>query len=424
MKKIIIYTVILAFLIISLSACRRESPTVEESTTPTEVQNLETIDIYIPSGGSIFSEMTKIGLTPIQIVEMTNAFGDKVGFRSIQPNDHFQVVIDRDNSQVMEFNYLPDIVTIHKVVKNTETGEFEYILQEKETTTRLLIVEGVVYTTLDQALIDKKVDNAVRHAVTNGLSSRINFSAYTRQGDTFKILYEERYLEGVRISGSRLFYMSYNGRATGFQEGFRYSEADDKSAYNGFYTPTGVAMVTSSFRWPLDRIHVTSPFGNRFHPISRTRQMHSGVDYRGAIGTPIYAVAAGRVIRAGANGGFGNTVEIQHTNGYVTQYAHMHRIRVRNGQNVTRGTVVGTVGNTGYTTGPHLHFGLRVGGRWINPSNIRMVAAFQLEGKRLDDLKDQVQKIRDTLEEVEKNGLNPFELTPSERLRRANAQAV
>jgi len=407
-------------LLLTFSACQTKQAT-QEITTPTPERNLQTIEIYIPNGGSIFGEMTKLSLTPLQIIEMTEAFGDKVGFRTIQPNDHFQVVLDKDTREVIEFNYLPDIVTTHKVVRNAETGDFEYVLVERETTTKLLIAEGVVYTTLDQALIDNKIDNAVRHAVTNGLSSRINFAAYTRVGDTYKIMYEERYLDGNKISGSRLFYMSYTGRSAGFVEGFRYMEEDDKSAYNGFYTPTGIAMVTSNFRWPLDRIHVSSPFGNRYHPISRTRQLHAGTDYRASTGTPVYAVSPGTVILAGWNGGFGNTVEIRHTNGYVTQYAHMSRIRVRKGQSVARGTVVGAVGSTGYSTGPHLHFGLRVNGRWINPSNIRMVAAFTLEGKRLEDLGVQVQRIRDTLIKVENEAVNPFELTPTEAFRRANA---
>ena len=419
MKKY--FNFIILIICFFISAC----PLTKEQNIPqTIVQetHYQTHEIYIPKGGSLFSEMTKIGLTPQQIIELTLVFGDNVDFRSVQPDDHFQLVIDPDTKNVIEFNYLPDIVTTHKIVRNQENNKYEYQLEEKEITKKMIVIEGVVYTTLDRALSDNNVDNVVRHAVTNALSSRINFSAYTRAGDTFKVMYEERYYEGTKIPGSRLYYASYSGRATGFHEGFRYTEQDDKSAFNGMYTPQGAAMLIANYRLPLDRIHVTSPFGNRFHPITGQWRMHTGVDYRGSTGTPVYAVANGRVVLAGRNGGFGNTVEIQHENAYITQYAHLHRIHVRNGQRVSKGTVVGTVGSTGVSTGPHLHFGLRVNGRWVNPSNLRMASATQLQGKRLEDLKKQIPEIRNALHKIENEPLSPFDMTSFERHRRANAK--
>jgi murein DD-endopeptidase MepM/ murein hydrolase activator NlpD len=386
--------------------------------------DLQSFDIRIPAGGSIFSELTKIKIPPQKIGELVGVFGYNVDARSLQPGDHFIVVMDHISNNVVEFHYLPDPVSTHSIVLNPETMRYEYTLSEKPITTKMRVVEGVVYTTLAKALEDNNVDNVVRHVMANALSSRINFAAHTRVGDTFKVMYEERFLDGVKVGGTRMFYMAYSGRNTGFHEGFRYQEADEKSAFNGFYTPTGIAMVNASYRPPLDRIHVTSTYGNRIHPITGRRQMHYGVDYRATTGTPVYAVAAGRVVMAGRNGGFGNTVEINHGNNIVTQYAHLHRINVRNGQNVSRGTVIGTVGSTGLSTGPHLHFGLRINGRYSNPSNLRMVAASRLEGKRLEDLKTQIPIIRSTLHRVENEALSPFDMTPMERFRRANARTA
>jgi murein DD-endopeptidase MepM/ murein hydrolase activator NlpD len=381
-----------------------------------------THEIFIPRGGSLFSEMTKVGLTPQQIVELTLVFGDNVDFRSVQPNDHFRLIIDPETNSVVEFNYLPDIVTTHRIIRNPETNTYHYVFEEQEITTRTLIVEGVVYTTLDQALINSNVDPVVRHAVVNALSSRVNFSAHTRAGDTFKIMYSERHFNGIRVPGSRLYYMQYNGRAAGMHEGFRYVAEDGRTAFNGFYTPTGIAMTTAQFRLPLDRIHVSSPYGNRFHPVTRQWRMHTGVDYRAPLGTPVYSVSSGRVIKAGRDGGWGNVVEIQHENNFVTQYAHLNRIQVRQGQNVNRGTVIGTVGSTGVSTGAHLHFGLRVNGRWQNPSNLRMVAAIRLEGRRLDEFRRQILEIRNNINRLENEPLSPFEMTVNERHRRSHAR--
>ena len=396
-----------------------ELVSMEESLNP----HIEQYDIYIPRNGNVFDEMTKIGLSPQQIIELTYIFGNNVDFRGVQPNDHFQVIIDLDTKTVLEFAFLPNIITTHRIVRDIETESYIYILDEKEIITRMKVIEGVVYTTLDRALIDAQIETNVRTAASNALQSRINFSSHTNVGDTFKIMYEERYFEDQAVPGSRLYYVSYNGRRTGFHEGFRYLEPDPASAFSGMYTPSGQSMLIANFRWPLDRIHVTSPFGMRFHPISKKRTMHNGIDYRGATGTPVYAVAAGRVIKAGWNGGFGNTVEIQHDNNYITQYAHLNSIRVKNGARVVAGNVVGNVGSTGYSTGPHLHFGLKISGKWTNPANLRMAATTQLSSPKLDEFKKQIKEIRETLEQMENQGTtSPFEMTINEKYRRDNAR--
>ncbi|MCK9329549.1 MAG: M23 family metallopeptidase [Candidatus Cloacimonetes bacterium] len=415
---------ILVLVSISLTACPLSKGKNNQQTIAQEIvkPKYELHEIYIPKGGSLFSEMTSVGLTPQQIIEITLVFGDNVDFRMVQPNDHFQVLIDPVTNEVMEFNYIQDIVTTHKLVRDIEAQTYNYILDEKEFDKKMLIVEGVLYTTLEQALNDHNVEPVVKYAVMNALSSKVNFSAYARIGDTFKIMYEERYFQGIRVPGSRLYYISYNGKSTGFHEGYRYDEGDDKSAYNGMYTPLGHAMLVAPYRLPLDRIHVTSPYGNRFHPITRKWRMHSGVDYRGATGTPVYAVSSGRVILARKNGGFGNTVEVLHENGYVTQYAHLHRIRVKHGQRVSMGSVVGTVGSTGASTGPHLHFGLRINGRYVNPGNLKMASATKLKGNRLEKYKKQISEIKTLIINTENEPDSPYDMTLFEKYRRANAK--
>ena len=425
MKINIVMSFLLFFLcgFILLSCDKKEEPIASFLAEEAEDKNYQKYDIYIPRNGNVFDEMTKIGLTPQQIIELTFVFGNNVDFRGVQPNDHFQVIVDPDTKTVIEFAFLPNIITTHRIVRDFDTETYIYILDEKETITKKVVIEGVVYTTLDRALIDAKIETNVRTVASNALQSRINFSSHTNVGDTFKIMFEERYFEDQAVPGSRLYYVSYNGRRTGFHEGFRYTEPDPASAFNGMYTPTGQSMLIANFRWPLDRIHVTSPFGMRIHPISRRRAMHNGTDYRGATGTPIYAVAAGRVIKAGWDGGFGNTVEIQHDNNYITQYAHMHSIRVRNGARVAAGNVVGTIGSTGNSTGPHLHFGLKINGRWTNPANLRMAATTQLSAPKLEDFKKQIDEIRNALDQLENHGTtSPFEMTTNEKYRRDNAR--
>jgi murein DD-endopeptidase MepM/ murein hydrolase activator NlpD len=112
-----------------------------------------------------------------------------------------------------------------------------------------------------------------------------------------------------------------------------------------------------------------SGFGYRMHPIYKIRKMHEGMDFTAPIGTPIYATGDGYVVAAGAERGYGNRIMISHGYGYTTKYAHMSKFKVKRGQTIKRGDVIGYVGNTGASTGPHCHYEVYKNGRPINPIN-------------------------------------------------------
>lgn len=125
---------------------------------------------------------------------------------------------------------------------------------------------------------------------------------------------------------------------------------------------------TGSFIWPTTSTVITSPYGQRVHPVTgQVGKMHTGVDIGAGAGEPIYAADSGNIILAGVNGGYGNCVMIDHGNGYVTLYGHMSSIAVSKGQSVSQGDIVGYVGSTGISTGPHLHFEVRQNGGTVNP---------------------------------------------------------
>ena len=120
--------------------------------------------------------------------------------------------------------------------------------------------------------------------------------------------------------------------------------------------------------WPVNGV-VTSPFGYRIHPIFHVRKLHTGVDLHAGMGVSIHAAGAGTVVSAGWRGGYGKCVVVDHGGGLATLYAHQSQILVSVGQKVKRGEVIGKVGSTGYSTGPHLHFEVRVNGSPVNPLN-------------------------------------------------------
>jgi murein DD-endopeptidase MepM/ murein hydrolase activator NlpD len=147
---------------------------------------------------------------------------------------------------------------------------------------------------------------------------------------------------------------------------------------------SGVGRETSSgFRSPVQG-RMTSPFGYRIHPILGYRRMHTGIDFGAAYGTPIVASADGRVASAGWDGGYGRAARISHGAGLLTLYGHMSRLAVSPGQQVAAGQVIGYVGSTGLSTGPHLHYELHRNGERIDPASFRHVSRSQLAGAELE----------------------------------------
>ena len=162
------------------------------------------------------------------------------------------------------------------------------------------------------------------------------------------------------------------------EDGYGYKSDKKKQAY----TVTGKKKVTytrrvptkstsSSFGMPIRHVRITSHFSHRrYHPVLKRYRPHHGTDFGARKGTPLIAVNSGKVSYAGRMGGYGKVVKIRHAGGYESLYAHQSRIHVKRGQNVKKGQIIGYVGNTGRSTGPHLHFGMTKNGRWIDPMKV------------------------------------------------------
>jgi murein DD-endopeptidase MepM/ murein hydrolase activator NlpD len=156
---------------------------------------------------------------------------------------------------------------------------------------------------------------------------------------------------------------------------------------------------SQAMRMPVSG-RVSSPFGERFHPILGYARMHSGLDLGAAYGSPIHAAADGRVVSAGWHGGYGRMVEIAHNGGIATMYGHMSRIAAAPGQMVRQGQVIGYVGSTGLSTGPHLHYEVVVNGHFVDPMKIRVPRGRELDGRSLADFKRQREQVDDLLKKA------------------------
>ncbi|MEN8164450.1 MAG: peptidoglycan DD-metalloendopeptidase family protein [Acidobacteriota bacterium] len=226
--------------------------------------------------------------------------------------------------------------------------------------------EGVIESSLFGAIdtIGASPELAVRMA--DIFQWDIDFLRDIRQGDQFVAVVEKRSVDGEffgygTLYGARLV---NNGKEINT---FAFADADGAV---GYYDLDGAPVKKQFLRSPLKFSRITSRFSlNRFHPVHKKRMPHYGVDYGAPTGTPAHATATGTVTFVGRNGGAGNMVRVRHSNGYETNYLHLSRFAkgIRKGARVSQGQVVGYVGSTGWSTGPHLDYRVKKNGRWVNP---------------------------------------------------------
>jgi len=208
----------------------------------------------------------------------------------------------------------------------------------------------------------------------NIFSDRINFRAIPKNTQV-ELVYEEK-LKFGEIKDVKILFAKIKNRY--YQVDAFLNPKDGR-----YYDSNGKSLKGMFLAVPLRYKRISSKFGLRFHPILHRWKMHDGIDYVNRIGTPIHTVADGQVIYKGWMHGYGRTIKIRHKNGYVTLYGHLHSwpSGIYKGKWVKQGQVIGYLGNSGLSTGPHLHFGVMKNGKWINPVKIRKSVKVTLYGK-------------------------------------------
>lgn len=226
---------------------------------------------------------------------------------------------------------------------------------------------GTIRSSLFAATDEAKIPDPVAIQLAEMFSTDIDFHRELRRGDTFHVVYEALTADGEPITwnqaSGRVLAAEFmnNGRS---YEALWYQDAHSKGGYYGF---DGESKRRAFLASPMEFSRVTSGFSMRMHPIHKVWRAHLGVDYGAPTGTPVRNVGDGVVEFAGRQNGYGNVVQIRHSNDRTTLYAHLSRIDVRKGQRVEQGARIGAVGATGWATGPHLHFEVKVNGRHQNP---------------------------------------------------------
>jgi len=248
-------------------------------------------------------------------------------------------------------------------------GELRAALETAALVPQVRLGSGTVRSSLWAATDDARLPDAIAMQLVDIFSGDIDFHRQLRKGDTFSVAFEAMTADDQPISWNqgtgRLVAAEFINNGKSLQAVWYQG-----TAKGGYFGPDGRSRRKSFLASPMEFSRVTSGFAMRFHPILQSWRAHNGVDYGAPAGTPVRSVADGVVETAGRQNGYGNVVQLQHGAGKTTIYAHLTKIDVRQGQRIEQGQRIGTVGSTGWATGPHLHFEFRVGGRFQDPLKV------------------------------------------------------
>ena len=264
----------------------------------------------------------------------------------------------------------PEQLTTHfsrlRIVR-TEQGRLQASVETAPLQAQVRVGSGTIRSSLFAATDESRIPDPVAVQIAEMFATDIDFHRELRRGDTFSVVFEALTADGELITwnqaSGRVLAAEFvnNGRA---HSAVWFKEAGSKGGYFSF---NGQSKRRAFLASPMEFSRVTSGFSMRFHPILQKWRAHLGVDYGAPTGTPVRNVGDGVVDFAGWQNGYGNVVQIKHANDRTTLYGHLSRIDVRVGQRVDQGSVIGAVGATGWATGPHLHFELKVKGEHQDP---------------------------------------------------------
>jgi murein DD-endopeptidase MepM/ murein hydrolase activator NlpD len=253
------------------------------------------------------------------------------------------------------------------LVQITPQGEGFGVTEERAALyTQIAMKSSVVHSSLFAASDAAGIPDSVAIQLADVFGGDIDFHRDLRKGDQFTVVYEVQHLAGRPVRAGRVLAAEFVNHGKAYRA---------VHFGNGYYAADGKNLRKAFLRSPLEFSRVSSGFGMRRHPIAQAWRAHKGIDYAAPIGTRVRAVGDAVVDYAGPRGGYGNVVILRHHGGYSTVYGHLSRIAVKRGARVAQNDTIGSVGMTGWTTGPHLHYEFRVGGVARNPFSIAMPAA-------------------------------------------------
>ena len=339
------------------------------------------INYEVKSGDTIQKILKKLNVKNNEIQTIINKYKKYSNPNNLQKGNKIDIIIEKTlsekNNTVVKFS-----VPITKSTTIEITKDEQNKIISKKIITKLykkkVIVENIIKNSLYASAIEAKVDPNTIIEFARIFGFEIDFQRDIRKNDYFKIFYERFYDENnVFVKNGSILYahMSVNGRDI-----VLYKFGDDKDY--GYSDVNGKSVEKALMKTPINGARLSSPFGLRKHPILGYNKMHKGTDFAAPAGTPIMASGSGTIKAAKWCGGGGNCIRIKHNSTYETIYAHLKSFAkgIKKGKKVKQGQIIGYVGSTGMSTGPHLHYEVIINGKKVNSQKLKLPSGKVLKG--------------------------------------------
>lgn len=379
----------------------QEPPMVKESSFSILKNGPEYITYRIQKGDSLYKIFNKIG-APLKAITLIDTVKKLNFIKCLKPGVEIKIEIDPQKKDVKRLEYPLALDTL-LILNNTPQG---IIISRKEIDyeTRLSLVGGKIKTSFFEDALEAGLTSQLVQDLVNIFEWDIDFSVDIREGDSFRVLLEDKYKDGKFAYTKRVLAAKFINHGREYQIFY----FKDPEGNEGYYDSSGRSVRKEFLKSPLSYNCITSGFTSlRLHPILKIYRPHYGVDYAAPLGTPVKAVASGIITSAGWEGEFGNSITIQHNSIYTSHYGHLLRFApgVKPGLRVKQGEIIGYVGASGLATGPHLDFRLLEKGTYINPLNIKNISREGVNPKYLSRFKVIMNEMVARLEGQEKRGI-------------------
>jgi murein DD-endopeptidase MepM/ murein hydrolase activator NlpD len=334
----------------------------------------EMVEVEVQPGETFLGAVRRTGVDPDQAYETVSLLSEAYDTVNIRAGLRFSAAVAQPASAGASPGLVGLTMRTGPATQIAISRAYDGTLRLREMTEQIeeetVVVQGDINGSLYMSASEMGATSAMISQTAKLFSHKIDFDRDIRAGDSFKMVFTRHVTEGGRtVEGLNLLYAEITSARAGGEPIRFYRFDNGDGSQPEYFDEEGQSTRGFLMRTPIGFTRVTSSYGSRKHPVLGYTRMHTGIDFGGATGTPIYAAGDGVIARAGPNGGYGNWVQIRHGRGWETGYAHMSRIAsgIRAGVSVKQGQLIGYVGATGTATGPHLHYEVIKNGQKINP---------------------------------------------------------
>ncbi|AGF50025.1 M23 family zinc metallopeptidase [Candidatus Kinetoplastibacterium blastocrithidii TCC012E] len=328
--------------------------------------------------------------------------------RKLLPGRQIQVATDLHGNMIwLRYLHTPYCDNsgqiICKYLQISSNKEHSYSAYEKTNYSekQIRVAFGVIKSSLFEATEQAGIPNFITIQMTNILSTKLDFPRDIRIGDQFRVIYELQMYDGLYLGSGKVLAIEF--KSTDKMHNAIWFD-NDRKIEGGYYNFNGDSLKKTFLNSAIKFSRISSRFGKRIHPIRKTLVDHKGVDYVAPAGTPIYATADGIVEFSGWQNGYGKVVILKHFNKYSTLYAHQSRIdpKIHKGKKVSQGQLIGYVGSTGWATGPHLHYELRINNKPVDPLSIKLPTSKKIDASIQNNFNNKVEYYKEQMRFLEK----------------------